>query len=178
MATSKQIKAYATANNCSNAEAKTHFIESATEETKANQIPCKLFAKKTDITSGLVEFVLGEVYISKTPLEDRNELIGCLGRHWLNDSWPLSIVAGYLSHSSSFAMRRMGIQAERSMCLGTGHIHEIDFDNLGCVIEFEVDAKGVGTQGPQWMSPSKVNKIASKMVKKYKNTHNIVGEVA
>ena len=176
MATSKQIKGYAKEHNCSNAEARAHFIESAVEETIANQIPCKLFIKKTDTRDGLVEFALGEIGIDKTPYGDRNELIGCLGRHWLNDGWPLGVVAAYLSHSPSLTMAELGLGAKFTMT-NTG-MQDIDLDNLGCVIEFEVDARGVSTQGPKWMSPKKVIKIAEKATKKYKRTHNIVGEVA
>ena len=176
MATSKQIRAYAKEHNCSNAEARAHFIESAEQEAKANQIPCTLFIKKTDTRDGSVEFSYAEIGIPKTPYGNRNELIGCLGRKWLNDSWPIMTVACYLSHSPSLTMAELGLGA-RFVMNNLGPVN-IDLDNLGCVIEFEADARGVSTQGPRWMSPKKVAKIAKNTAKKYRKTHNIVGEVA
>mgnify|MGYP003650191895 CR=1 FL=1 len=190
MATSKQIKAYATANNCSTAEAKDHLNEDHREGMKARATWCRLFIKKTNTKTGDVEFILGDVTIPDPSdiKEDRDQILGALGSDWKHDEWPLGVAAGYLGTTMSFQFAKDGLMTSPTLFgkffTNTGGGMDIDLDNLGCVIEFEVEGDGnltgvgIGTYGPKWMSPSKVDKIASKTIKKYKKSHSIIGEVA
>ena len=190
MATSQQIKGYAKANNCSTAEAKEHFNKDRKAEMKARATKCRLFIKKINTKTDSVEFILGDVNIPDFSdiKEHTDRLLGALGSDWANESWPLGVSASYLGTTMSFQFAKDGLMTSPSLFgkffTNSGGGMDIDLDNLGCVIEFEVDGDGnlagvgIGTYGPKWMSPSKVDKIASKTVKKYKKSHSIIGEVA
>ena len=170
MATTAEIRNYATANGISNAEARAHFIEQAKQRNADDSYICNLFIKKYDKRDGSTEFQHGLISIPKKPYGNRTDLIGSLGFEWKHDSRALLTVAAYLSHSPSLRLAASNVGA---IVMGNGGIQEIDLDNLGCVIEFTADVRGCGTAGPQWMSPCDVDAYAKVTAARYAKTHDI-----
>ena len=177
MATKAEIRNYAAANGISNAEARAHFIEQAKQRNADDSYICNLFIKKYDERDGSTEFQHGQISIPKKPYGNRTDLIGSLGFEWKHDSRALLAVAAYLSHSPSLQLAASNLGGIRlaagGIVMGNSGIHEIDLDNLGCVIEFTADVRGVSTAGPQWMSPGDVDAYAKVTVARHAKTHDI-----
>jgi hypothetical protein len=171
MATKLEIRNYATANGISTAQARAHFIEQAKQRDADDSYTCKLFIKKYDTRDGSTEFQFGQVGISKKPYGNRNDLISSLGFDWKHDDRAFLTVAAYLSHSPSLHFAVSNLNS--TVMMSNSGIHEIDLDNLGCVIEFTADEFGVSTNGPQWMSPSDVDAYAKVTAAQYAKTHDI-----
>jgi hypothetical protein len=139
---------------------------------KQSGISCHLLIKKTDKRDGSVEFQYGLIDIPNKPFGDRSKLIGSLGFEWAHDYKALQVVAAYLSHSPSLMMMRMGM-AKNILDINSGHMQNMDVNNLACYIEFEADKRGVYTQGPKWMTPAETDRIGKELETKYSATHDI-----
>jgi hypothetical protein len=171
MATKSEIRAYANRNSVSMAQAKAYFINKAKQANVGED--CQLLILKRDSRDGSVEFMHGLVSIPKNAKVARNDAIGSLGIEWGHDGKILCMVSEYLSHSPTLDMARMGILGADSCVSGAAGVGKIDLNNLGCFIEFDVDARGVYTKGPLWMDPSDVNVKADQIAKKYAGSHDI-----
>ena len=164
MASSKEMQARAKARKQAAKQT------TANEQTKGTT--CNLLIKKTDKRNGSVEFQYAKIDIPNKPFGDRNKLIGSLGFNWKHDNKAIQLVAAYLSHSPSLTIMRMGM-AENIIDIHSGHLQNMDVDNLACYIEFEADKRGVYTTGPRWMTPAEVEVISKELATKYSATHDI-----
>lgn len=171
MATKSEIRHYAQRNSVSMAEAKAYFINKAKQANAGED--CQLLILKRDSRDGSVEFMHGLVSIPKKAKIARNDAIGSLGIEWGHDSKILCMVSEYLSYSPTLDMARMGVLGADSLVQGAAGVGKIDLNNLGCFIEFDVDAKGVHTKGPLWLDPSDVKVKADKIAKTYAASHDI-----
>ena len=171
MATKSEIRNYAEANGITREEAKQYFINKAKAANKGED--CQLLIIKRDSRDGSVEFQHGIVTLPKNPKTSRNDAIGCMGNTWIHDNWALCMTAEYLAHSPTLNMARSGMIGPNTQVQGKLGLQTIDLDNLGCYIEYTVDAKGVYTDGPQWMSPKDVKTKADAVAKKYAASHDI-----
>ena len=171
MATKSEIRAYAQRNSVSMAEAKAYFINKAKQANVGED--CQLLILKRDSRDGSVEFMHGLVSIPKNAKVARNDAIGSLGIKWGHDGRVLIMVGEYLAHSPSLDMARMGVIGPDSIVQNAVGDGKIDLNNLGCFIEFDVDARGVHTKGPLWLDPSDVKVKADKIAKTYAGSHNI-----
>jgi len=171
MATKKEIRNYAEANGITREEARQYFINKAKQANVGED--CQLLILKRDTRDGSVEFMHGLVNIPKNAKVARNDAIGSLGIEWGHDGKILAMVSEYLSHSPTLDMARMGILGAGSCVSGAAGVGKIDLNNLGCFIEFDVDAKGVHTKGPLWLDPSDVKVKADKIAKTYAVSHDI-----
>ena len=120
------------------------------------------------------EFQHGEVIIPNRCKQNRDELIGGLGRKWGHNNTAIILATMYLAESPSLQMvRKQGSELFKVMSGKTGP-HELDLDNLGCVIEFEVTpGVGAGTDGPLWRSADEVREYAKEVMANHKLTHSI-----
>jgi len=171
MATKLELRNYAEKNNCTLTEARQHFINQAKQANLGDT--CQLLILKRDSRDGSVEFMHGVVSIPKNSKIARNDAIGSLGGEWGHDGRMLCMVSEYLSHSPTLSMAREGIIAADSFIMTPAGSCNIDLNNLGCYIEFDVDYKGVSTKGPQWLDPSDVKVKAAEIAKTYADSHDV-----
>jgi hypothetical protein len=171
MATKSQLRHFAQTNNCSLSEAREHFIKQAKQANVGEN--CQLLILKRDSRNGSVEFMHGRVNIPKTAKIARNDAISSLGIKWGHDGRILCMVSEYLSYSPTLGMARAGVIGADSLVQGAAGVGKIDLNNLGCYIEFDVDAAGVHTLGPLWLDPSDVKVKADKITKTYAASHDI-----
>lgn len=137
---------------------------------------CQLFVVKHDSRDNSTEFKYGEVIIPNSPQTGvpRSSILGSLGFTWGHgNNQVMPALAEYLSHSPSLQMVKMGLKAEKILDFNTGMTLTIDTDNLACFIVLNADKRGVGTSGPQWMTPDELAEKVLEYRNKYRNQLDI-----
>lgn len=173
----KEIKKFAKENNCSIREAQRQLgvdptgnvsiMESSVKSVK--DIECRLLIKKTDSRDGSAELAYADVKIPGKPRGDREKMLGEMGQEW-NGYMDNALMTAtlYLSHSPYLIMANGLVNPEH--IVNNHGIVSADINNLACFLHFEIDDRGVGTQGPQWMSIDEIEKLSKKFQKEYPYT--------
>ena len=157
----KEIKQYAKEHKCSIREAQRQLggvatgnvsiMESSVKSIK--DVECRLLIKKTDTRDGSVELAYADVEIPSKPSGNRDKMLGEMGQEW----------NGYIDNAMITAVNPEHI-------VNNHGIVSADINNLACFLHFEIDDRGVGTQGPQWMSIDEIEKLSKKLQKEYPYT--------
>tara|TARA_R110001606_G_C15299863_1_gene642461 strand:+ start:41 stop:580 length:540 start_codon:yes stop_codon:yes gene_type:complete len=173
----KEIKQYAKEHKCSIREAQRQLggvatgnvsiMESSVKSIK--DVECRLLIKKTDTRDGSVELAYADVEIPSKPSGNRDKMLGEMGQEWNGYIDNAMITATlYLSHSPYLTMANSLVNPEH--IVNNHGIVSADINNLACFLHFEIDDRGVGTQGPQWMSIDEIEKLSKKLQKEYPYT--------
>ena len=149
--------------------------EDRVKQATKDNIPCHLLIIKRDTKIPTLEFQYAEGSLSAKPRVSRNDAINALHNNWGHDGRYIQIAGEYISHSPSFTMVRQGLMPKVIINADTGLQQHIDLKNLGCVIEFELNGKEIGTTGPQWCTPEEVKAEADKLKQENRLTHSIRG---
>ncbi len=173
---SNKLKGKARANARKKAQKATMNNQRSSRVLKAHD--CRMFISRTDKKTGEIKMAYADVGIPTKPYGDRDGLLGDLCNDWdghINQA--IQTASAYLSHSSSLMFAKSGMTAN-VMCNNNGIIDNLDLNNLGCVLEFEVDGREINTQGPQWMSPGDVDKFQFNLRNKLSKDYDLVKETA
>ena len=148
-------------------------LEDRIKRATKDHTQCDLLIIKRDTELPALEFQHGEVSLSTKPRVDRSDAINTLHNNWGHDGRYIQLAGEYISHSPSLALARSGIVPKLMLDPNTGRVQHIDLENLGCVIEFELEGKGITTAGPQWMTPAEVKQQADQLRQENQHTHSI-----
>ena len=117
--------------------------------------------------SGQYEAQLIQAIIPDKASIDRDDAILAMNRSWKHNTGIGATVLEYLASSSSLIAARAGMNIKVHMG-GNMHVHKFDMDNLGCIIDFEVESNGdMYTSGPKWQSGDSVMKIGKAYLADY-----------
>lgn len=175
-----ELRAYAQKHGISIAEARNRVKEEADSRNQQTITVLSI------VHNGpIVEFQCVKASMSTHNLPSREELIQSIvplsnQKNGIGHDLILAdITVAYLLQSPVLEMVRSGFKAD---CLKSprfpNHIHTIDLDDLGAVIEFTVNGKEITTNGPRWMREADVQAEAEAMKAQYIDTHDIRGQVA